>query len=123
MNCLWGSYVFVERKLWESWDDSEREAYLCWVHSAHLHASTIERLFLGGHVFFVDRDVGLLGANSLALTRALEKTWAHRAQFTPSAFAQIFTGLSFLGPSLLAEWPDHQERLKSMIRYLEKLHS
>ncbi len=122
LSATWHSYAFVHQRLWNEWTEKEREAFVCWCHSALIQASPFTRLFFGlRSVESVDRDVGLLGGDPLALAKSLEKTWLFRAQGKSLAWNQFLSGLSFIGPSFLHDWPDHNQRLKSIARYLEKL--
>lgn len=121
LGTLTGPFLIVDQNLWASLSNEEREAYLAWSISANLRASTIERLLFRPRIETLDRDTALLSSHPLSVSSLLKKVIDFRLKTPPSSLGHWLTGLSFLGPSLLGEWPSHDQRMLSLASHLADL--
>lgn len=117
----WGCEIFVARKLWDRWENTERNAILYWVVSARLVTSNFSRFFLEPPIGTLDRNASLEADDRLALVGALEKAALERALARPGVLTGPLSGLSLLGPSTFQTWPTVEDRVKELTFHLSKV--
>jgi hypothetical protein len=120
---FFGNTMIVNEILWASLTEDERVALLAWNISAAFRSTAIERLFYFDGVKYIDRDTLLNSPKPLALTLLIQKIVMHRGKHLTSSMGTVFSGLSFLGPSMANQWATPDARLAAIATYLAQLNN
>lgn len=69
----------------------------------------------------IDRDALLMGARTLSLISALEKSESFEKTLASSFGRDFWAGLSLRGPSWVSDWPSPIERASALSREQTRL--